>query len=73
MKKMIKWFEVLQANKVEMKLTEETSEEGDENSETPNVAEVLEAAGEKVTLDVQADETPEAAKPKRTRKKKTEE
>jgi hypothetical protein len=73
MKKMIKWFEVLQANKVEMKLTEEASEEGDENSETPNVAEVLEAAGEKVTLDVQADETPETAKPKRTRKKKTEE
>ena len=73
MKKMVKWYEVLEKNKVEIKLSEETTEEDEESAETPNVAETLEAAGEKVTLDVQADETPEAAKPKRTRKKKTEE
>jgi hypothetical protein len=72
MKKMIKWFEVLTSNKVEMKLSEQ-EEDSTEEGETPNVAETLDAAGEKVTLDVQEDETPEAAKPKRTRKKKTEE
>ena len=73
MKKMVKWYEVLTKNKVEIKLPEAT-EEGEEGTETPNVSETLEAAGEKVTLDVKADETPETAKPKRApRKKKTEE
>jgi len=72
MKKMVKWFEGLQKNNVEIKLTEQAEEASEENKES-NVAETLEAAGEKVVLDVKADETPEAAKPKRTRKKKTEE
>ena len=72
-KKMVKWYEVLTKNNVEIKLSEQ-AEEGEEATETPNVAETLEAAGEKVTLDVTAEDTPETAKPKRTpRKKKTEE
>jgi hypothetical protein len=71
MKKMVKWFEVLTANNVEIKNSEPQAEE-DEN-ESSNVAETLEAAGEKVTLDVTAEDTPETAKPKRApRKKKTE-
>ena len=71
MKKMVKWYEVLTKNNVEIKLAEST-EEAEEGAEVPNVAETLEAAGEKVTLDVKADETPETAKPKRApRKKKT--
>jgi hypothetical protein len=73
MKKMVKWFEVLTSNGVEMKLSEVEEEEATEEGDTKNVAETLEVAGEKVTLDVSAEETPETAKPKRTRKKKTEE
>ena len=69
MKKMVKWFEVLTANNVEIKLSQPEEETADE----ANVAETLEAAGEKVTLDVTAEDTPETAKPKRApRKKKTE-
>lgn len=68
MKKMVKWFEVLTQNNVEIKTSQPEEEAGDEN-----VAETLEAAGEKVTLDVTAEDTPETAKPKRApRKKKTE-
>jgi hypothetical protein len=70
MKKMVKWFEVLTNNNVEIKTSAPAEEETDE----PNVAETLEAAGEKVTLDVKAEDTPETAKPKRApRKKKAEE
>ena len=73
MKKMVKWFEVLTANNVEIKTSEPEAEEAE--GETSNVAETLEAAGEKVVLDVSKDEVPEVAKTKttRTRKKKTEE
>lgn len=88
MKKMVKWYEVLTANNVEIKLPEVAEEEHEEESiEEPvktaakktskakaNVAETLEAAGEKVTLDVKEGDTPETAKPKRApRKKKSEE
>lgn len=70
MKKMVKWFDVLTKNNVEIK----TSQPEEETGGDANVADTLEAAGEKVTLDVKADETPEVAKPKRApRKKKTEE
>jgi hypothetical protein len=65
MKKMIKWFEVLQKNNVDFTLSEES--EGEEN---PSSAEVLEAAGEKVVMDVSADEVPEVAKVK-TKKTKS--
>jgi hypothetical protein len=69
----------------EQEQTEEVENEApaaEEKKEAPkkggrkkNVAETLEAAGEKVVLDVQPDEVPEVAKTKttRTRKKKTDE
>jgi hypothetical protein len=57
MKKMVKWFEVLQKNNVDFTLAEES-----ENTEETNAAEVLEAAGEKVVMNVSADEVPEVAK-----------
>lgn len=56
MKKMVKWFEVLQKNNVDFTLA---AEEGDDN---PSAADVLEAAGEKVIMNVSADEVPEVAK-----------
>jgi hypothetical protein len=70
MKKMVKWYEILTKNNVEIKLSEQQEEESTEATESPNVAETLEAAGEKITLDVKADETPETAKPKRAPRKK---
>ncbi|ANE51679.1 DUF5606 domain-containing protein [Flavisolibacter tropicus] len=66
MKKMVKWFEVLNNNNIEIKASAPAEEE-------ENVAETLEAAGEKVVLDVKAEDTAETAKPKRApRKKKAE-
>jgi hypothetical protein len=93
LKKMVKWFEVLRKNNVEIKLTEEGEEEPAEEttkvapvaentekaapakkkSTKKNVADTLAAADEKIVLDVAPDEVPEVAKPKRTRKKKTDE
>jgi hypothetical protein len=74
MKKIIKWFEVLQKNGVEIKLAPAEGEEED----TPPVeekapAEALVAAGETIAIESNAEETPETVKPKRTRKKKSEE
>ncbi|MCW3074951.1 MAG: hypothetical protein JWP69_2020 [Flaviaesturariibacter sp.] len=79
MKKMVKWYEVLQKNGVEIKLTEE--EETEETEEAPVAAE--EAAPAKPKAKAKAKATEEApadaageegateeAKPKRTRKKK---
>jgi hypothetical protein len=67
MKKMVKWFEVLNSNGVEIKLTEQTEEEG-------NDSDTQEEATEKVALEVtDSGDTAETAKPKRTRKKKGEE
>lgn len=66
MKKMVKWFEVLNSNGVEIKLTE-GSEDGEEEISAPG-------EDEKVTLEVtDSGDTAETAKPKRTRKKKSEE
>lgn len=67
MKKMVKWYEILTANKVEFKLSERPAEEEAEAA-APAVAET---AAEPVAAEAPAEEAP--AKPKRTRKKKTEE
>lgn len=65
MKKMVKWFEVLKSNNIDIKLTE-PEEEGTEET-------VENAAEETVTkLEVGGLDTAETAKPKKT-KKKTEE
>jgi hypothetical protein len=68
LKKMVKWFEVLQKNNVEIKLSaqEEESEEQETNIETENVA-------EPITVAAEAPPVEEAPKEKKTRKKKTEE
>jgi Domain of unknown function (DUF5606) len=58
MKKMVKWFEVLQKNNVDITISTEESE-GEEGQSS---ADVLEAAGEKVVMNVAADEVPEVAK-----------
>lgn len=64
MKKMVKWYESLQKNGVEIKLTEAPAEE---NNDVP-------VPGETPAEDVVTAEVNEAApKPKRARKKKTEE
>ena len=62
MKKIVKWFEVLQKNNIEFKLTEQPAEEGEE------------AEAEAVTAPTaEAEAASEEAPKKRTRKKKTEE
>lgn len=66
MKKMVKWFEVLNNNQVEIKLSEMPAEEGEEAPAADTTA-----AAEPVAAEAAAEEAP--AKPKRTRKKKTEE
>ncbi|RYZ58443.1 MAG: hypothetical protein EOO14_09730 [Chitinophagaceae bacterium] len=90
MKKMVNWFNSLQKHNIDFTPQEEESEaeveaEADNQVEQTeakpkkggkkNVAETLEAAGEKVVLDVQPDEVPEVAKTKttRSRKKKSDE
>ena len=66
MKKMVKWFEVLNSNSVEIKLTE--AEDESEEAAAP------EESADKVALEVtDSGDTAETAKPKRTRKKKGEE
>ena len=63
MKKMVKWYEVLQKNGIEIKLGEQPQEE-ETPLETENVPEAVAIVEE---------EPKEEAKPKKTRKKKTEE
>ncbi len=65
LKKMVKWLEVLNKNEVEIKLSEpsEDTSEGAEPLETENVPEPISADAEKSTEE----------KPKRGRKKKSEE
>ena len=71
MKKMVNWFAVLDKHNVDFSAKEENEQEGE--GET-NVADTLEAAGEKVVLEASADTVPEAAPVKtKGRKKKTEE
>jgi hypothetical protein len=62
MKKMVKWFESLTANNVDIKLSGEPAEEEGSEADTT-------AAAEPVAVEAAAEEAP--AKPKRTRKKKT--
>jgi hypothetical protein len=66
MKKMVKWFEVLKNNNVEIKLSE--AEDVDAEETVSNAAEETVA-----TLEVGEGDTAETAKPKRTRKKKSDE
>lgn len=65
LKKMVKWLEVLKRNEVEIKLSEpgEESSEASESLEAENTPEPITAEAEKTTEE----------KPKRGRKKKTEE
>jgi len=85
MKKMIKWYEVIESNNIDYTRKEETTEEGtEEENEQPEVAAVSEAVAEKpaktkakaktAAPKAEAEATEgEVEKPKRTRKKKSEE
>jgi hypothetical protein len=90
MKKMVNWAASLQKHNIDYTPAEQPQEEEEtvaeaapvveekkepKKSKKKNVAETLEAADEKVVLDVAPDEVPEVAKTKTTkgRKKKTEE
>ena len=72
MKKMVNWYSALQKHNIDFTVQEQPQEE--DNGEN-NVAETLEAAGEKVVMEVTPDAVPEVAetKTKRTRKKKSDE
>ncbi len=63
MKKMVKWFEVLNTNKVEIKLSEPEEELDAEETVSNPVEETV------ATLEVSGLDTAETAKPKRTKKK----
>jgi hypothetical protein len=73
LKKMVKWYEVLQKNNIEIKLTEQP-EEAEDNDGAENSAEEKDAGEAKqeevTTLEVSGMDTAETAKPKRGRKKK---
>ena len=64
LKKMVKWYEILTKNNVEIKLSEQESTEAEEPIETENVPEPVAVATEEASA---------SEKPKRGRKKKTEE
>lgn len=67
MKKMVAWFGALQKHNIDFTPKAEEEEEQVE-AEDKNIAETLEAADEKVVLDVTPDSVPEVAKTK-TKKK----
>ncbi|HVF97942.1 MAG TPA: DUF5606 domain-containing protein [Flavisolibacter sp.] len=76
MKKMVTWAAVLQKHNVDFTAKEEPQEEEQETATGENnTAETLEAAGEKVVLEVTQDTVPEVATTKTTKgkKKKSEE
>jgi hypothetical protein len=76
MKKMVNWYNVLQKHNIDFTAKEEAEPEGEEGveGEEQNVAETLEAAGEKVVMEVKPDSVPEVAETKtKGRKKKSEE
>jgi hypothetical protein len=80
MKKMIKWFAVLQANNVEFKLREEGEEEAEEVAEAapvveaaPAPAKAAKAKAKAAPAEPAAGEEAEAPKKRAPRKKKTEE
>jgi hypothetical protein len=66
MKKMVNWYNVLDKHNIDFTQKEESEEE---EGEEKNVAETLEAAGEKVVMDVQPDSVPEVAETKTKPKK----
>ncbi len=68
LKKMVKWYEILQKNNIEIKLSE-TAVDEDEESE---VADVTALTEEVTTLEVNGMDTAETAKPKRKPKAATE-
>ena len=76
LKKMVKWYEVLQNNNIEIKLTEQPEEEETEvpeqetKEETKPKKKAQTKDEEVTTLEVSGMDTAETAKPKRTRKKK---
>ncbi len=75
MKKMVKWYEVLDKNDIEIKLSEEdeeeeTEEEAEEPAEEKKVSDA--AKKTKTTLEVSGDDTAETAKPKTKAKPKAE-
>ena len=72
MKKIVKWYEVLQSKGIEIKLS---PEEGGEAPEVEEVEHAAEAAKTEdiTTLEVSGMDTAETAKPKKARKKKSEE
>lgn len=75
MKKMINWFSVLQKHNIDYTTNEAAAEEGDaagteDSGADKNVAETLEASGEKVVMEVTSDAVPEVAETKTTRSKK---
>jgi hypothetical protein len=64
MKKMVNWYSTVQKHNIDFTPKEQPQEEGEENraeGEEKNVAETLNAAGEKIVLDVQPDTVPETA------------
>jgi hypothetical protein len=75
MKKMVNWASVLEKHDIDFTSTEESPEEENTTEGEKNVAETLQAADEKVVMEVTPDTVPEAAATKttKTRKKKSEE
>lgn len=70
MKKMVNWFSVLQKHNIDFTPQEQPAEE---STEEKNVAQTLEAAGEKIVMEVTPDSVPEVAETKtKGRKKKSE-
>ena len=69
MRKMVSWFSALQKHNIDYtpkQPQEETEANEAETTEPKNVAETLEAAGEKIVLEVTPDTVPEVAKTKTT-------
>lgn len=66
MKKIVKWYEVLKSNDVEIKLSEKEEETDDEEDTT---VQDLAQSDEAVTLEVSGDDTAETTKPRAKRKR----
>ena len=77
MKKIVNWFTTVQKHNLDFTPKEQPQEDAEQNeagSEDRNVAETLEAAGEKVVMEVTPDAVPEVAQTKtKGKKKKSEE
>jgi hypothetical protein len=68
MKKMVNWFSAIEKHNIDFTPKEQPQEEDEEaNSDEKNVAETLEAAGEKVVMEVTSDSVPEVAQTKTTK------